>query len=144
MNWKKQLLAIALVSSVVVWGCKENPYDIEYTVGTWKMQELKTVTYEGSTKIDDQTQTDSLPTWDLWATGEGLRTSASGVQDTFIWESSESQEKMVIYYRTGFGPHMYANILDLTLDTRTLFWKIEDKAATPVQTKEYTAKIAKQ
>ncbi|MFN8396195.1 MAG: hypothetical protein U0176_16310 [Bacteroidia bacterium] len=144
MNWKKHLLAFAVVSSAFVWGCEDNPYDIEFMVGSWKMQELKSVYYENGTKINDRTQTDSLPTWDLWATGQGLRTNFANEQDTFIWETNEKQEMMVIYYRDGKGPHMYANILEQTLDAKTIFWKVEETRTNPTTMTEYTAKIAKQ
>lgn len=108
------------------------------------MQELKTVSYEDGTKTSDLTQTDSLPTWELFATGQGIRTNYASEQDTFIWETNEKQEMMVIYYRKGKGPHMYASILDQTLDAKTLFWKIEDSQFNHTSRYEYTAKIQRQ
>ena len=137
----KQLLFLLACVAFTVWSCEKDPYLLDNNTGTWKMTELRTITYADGVQISDVTQTDSLPTWELERIGRGIAKGVTIPPDTFIWEMYESAEKMIIYYRVG--PWMNANLLENKLDEKLLYWTNDFAEGTVMMRTEKTARIVR-
>lgn len=137
----KPLLTLIASLALMTWGCGEDPYLLDNNTGTWKMSELRTITYADGLQVSDVTQSDSLPTWELERIGRGIATDYTATADTFVWEMYEDAEKMIIYYRVG--PWMNANLLENKLDEKVLYWVNEFAEGTVMMRTEKTARIVR-
>lgn len=135
----KLLLFLLAPLGMALFSCEDDPYLLDNNTGTWKMAELRTITYADGVQVSDITQTDSLPTWELERIGRGIATDYTAVSDTFIWEMYEDAEKMIIYYRVG--PWMNANLLENKLDEKLLYWVNDFAEGTVMMRTEKTARI---
>lgn len=142
MKFRIKLLLILMTGLAIgTWSCENDPSLLDNNVGTWKMTELRTVTYENGVQVSDISQNDSLPTWELERIGRGVSTDYSAVQDTFIWELHAEEERMIIYFRVG--PFMNAALLENKLDQKLLYWENEFAEGPVLMKTQKTARIVR-